>query len=461
MSRRQQITSHELFTHDSIDSLGYDWERVADPDMPPRFPLKVYLPQTTADVVAIVNEARTLKQRLRIRSKGHSSNDLVLAPGGAVLCTEKMNKILAFTPESGTVTVQAGAVLADVDAYLAKEGWGLTIIGDHNHITAGGFASVGGISPASHRHGLFIDTVRAIEYVRWDGQVATCSRATGEAEMHRVLGGTGQHGVLTALTIAIEKMDKTGTILRNDRLITRDLEDFLRASERQIAQPGDAQMERGVWVDYPIAGRRLRVGQFSTYSQPSTSAYHRFRDRLAYGYLHGLGRIAGRLGSRPLEMAVKLLGMIGIILSPRYASTKNIESFTDKVLDSTVGDPTRMLIVLAPMKHYQPLFRELYELCEDLRARTRCFTFISFYVKGIRSRYLSGGGPPADFCELMLYLGVVPEKIAPEMDALVKRIDEMAAARGAFRYMHTKTVSDPALRAKIDPNSRYVAGAGV
>src|SRR5262245_56694974 len=75
---KKRISSHGTFTHASIDSLGYDWERGADPAIRPMFPTKIYLPQTTEDIVRAVNEAKLLGERLTIRSKGHSSNDLVL-----------------------------------------------------------------------------------------------------------------------------------------------------------------------------------------------------------------------------------------------------------------------------------------------------------------------------------------------------------------------------------------------
>lgn len=86
---RKRINSHETFVHDSIDSLGYDWARIADPHITPKFPLKVYLPRTTDDVIEVVNEVKSLGQRLVIRSKGHSSNDLVLFEGGSVLLSPK------------------------------------------------------------------------------------------------------------------------------------------------------------------------------------------------------------------------------------------------------------------------------------------------------------------------------------------------------------------------------------
>ena len=62
-SWRMRITSHETFDHDSIDSLGYDWSRIGHPDIAPKFPLKVYLPRSTEDLVAIVKEAKALGQK--------------------------------------------------------------------------------------------------------------------------------------------------------------------------------------------------------------------------------------------------------------------------------------------------------------------------------------------------------------------------------------------------------------
>src|SRR4029079_14004850 len=63
-SGRMKITSHETFDHDSIVSLGYDWSRIANPETQPKLPLKVYLPQSTEDLVKIVKEARQLGETL-------------------------------------------------------------------------------------------------------------------------------------------------------------------------------------------------------------------------------------------------------------------------------------------------------------------------------------------------------------------------------------------------------------
>ena len=97
----------------------------------------------------MLKEVKQLGETLVVRSKGHSSNDLVLAGGGSMLVTEKLSGSIELDESAMTVTVQGGQISAELDEWLAARGLGLPIIGDHNHITVGGFASVGGISGAS------------------------------------------------------------------------------------------------------------------------------------------------------------------------------------------------------------------------------------------------------------------------------------------------------------------------
>jgi|GEM_PF-1385721 len=453
-SWRMRITSHETFDHDSIDSLGYDWSRIANPAIAPKFPLKVYLPRSTEDLVAIVKEAKALGQTLKVRSKGHSSNDLVLEEGGAVVVTEKLNQVLEINEDTMTAKVQAGAISAQLDDRLATMGLGLPIIGDHNHITVGGFASVGGISPASHRFGLFIDQVKSLEYVTWDGEVINCSRTERPDHFYKVLAGTGQHGIIATMTLNIIRIDKYGTVLENDQHRFRDVESFIQHSKKFIEDPGDSLYERGVWIDFKLPRRRLTVGQFSAYHETEQSRLHKVRNRASYGYLHRIGYMAGRLPPG-VDRTLKYIGTAGVIFSPKFATIKNIEFFTDKILDSTVGDPTRMFIVLAPLHRYEELFRDSFNLMVDWRERTGCFTFVSVYVKCITSEYLSQGTDQKRFCELMFYVGVNNKNMNDEiLEQMTSDFDDITIKHGGFRYMHSKTVKDHRL-AQIDPNAHY------
>lgn len=453
---RSTINSHKGFTHDSIDSLGYDWERIANPAIKPQFPLKVYLPQTTDDIITAVREVKTLGEHLSVRSAGHSSNHLVLNPGGSVLVTRELNQIVACDADTMTVTVQPGVISAELDDRLSTRGLGLPVIGDHNHITVGGFASVGGISPASHRFGLFVDTVERLEYVNWDGDVITASPTENPDQFYAVLAGRGQHGVIANLTLKLIRINKYDTVLKNDETHYFDVTSFIRGAGATIRDPGDALYERGVWLDYPLPwGRHLGVGQFSAYHATDPTGWAKARDYTSYTYLDGLGWAADHLPTS-VGAALKVAGMLGVMMSPRYATVKNIEFFTDRVLDSMVGDPTRMFIVLAPLDRFDDLFQNAYDLMVEFRARHRCFTFVSVYVKSIRSPYLAQGGANDRFCELMFYNGIDNAGMTPAVtEDLVTRLDDIVITNKGFRYMHSLTSNDPDRQRLVDPNFYY------
>jgi hypothetical protein len=454
-SWRGKIESHETLSHDSLDSLGYDWERIGNPKIGPKFPLKVYMPRSPEDVAKAVKECKQLGQELKIRSKGHSSNDLVLAEGGAVLLMQGMDQIIDVDEDGLTATVQGGAISALIDDNLAPLGLGLPVIGDHRDITVGGFASVGGISPASHRFGMFIDNVLAMQFVDWDGEIRRCSPTESSEDFYSLLAGLGRHGVITEVTLRLIRIDKYRTIWENHQDHYRSMDEFIAGTKPIIEEPGDVMMERGVWVEFKFpSGQKLGLGQFSAYKETSQTGIRKARNTGSYGVLHGIGRVAGNLPGK-LDVALKYVGMGGVMLSPKFASIKNIEFFTDKVLDSTVGDPTRMLIVLGPLDRYEQLFRSCWALMDGYRESHGCFTFLSVYVKSIRSDYLARDGQDR-FCELMFYVGVHPDRMTPELlDEIVEQFDDIVIENNAYKYMHTRTTKDPDKRAKVDPNARH------
>lgn len=458
---RRNINQHETFDHDSIDSLFYDWDRIGDPGLAPRAPRKFYVPQNTDDVVAAVIECRTLGQRLIVRSKGHSSNDLVTPVKGAVLLTEKLHGVLDVDAEGLTATAWSGTPSADLDDVLARQGLGLPVIGDHAHITIGGFASVGGITASSFRYGLFADIVEGVEYVDWGGGVHTLTRADDLDEMHRVMLGLGRHGVITKLTVQVVRIRKYEQYWENDAERFESLDEFIAASKELCADPpDDAVFLRGLWLDFPLRGERsLRMGTMSVYREVEPSFTEKAIDAASHGVLHGLGALSGRLPEK-VDRLVKMAGLAGIVFAPKYATVKNAEYFTEKTVDATVGDPQRFLVIISPMDRYEDHFRKLWTILERYRDQTGCFTFLTLYVKSIWSEYLSGGDPDnRRWLEFLFYVGIDPEKMTDELlDRIANELDDFCIEEGAYRYMHTRTGRDPERMAKFDPNAQYNEG---
>jgi hypothetical protein len=452
----KHINSHEKFVHDSIDSLGYDWSRVADPAIEPQYPLRIYLPRTTNDVVEIINEVNGLGLPLTVRAHGHSSNDLVVRDRGTVLLTEKMNKVLDIDAAGLTATVQPGCQSADIDDILADKGLGLLVIGDHAHVTVGGFASVGGISASSFRFGLFVDTVERLEYVTWSGEVLRCSRTERADDFNRVLLGLGRYGVITALTLRIERVDKYQRIWQNNQVHLRSMDTFVKHAVAMIRQPpSDARFMRGMWVD---AGK-FGIGQWSVYVDTPATQVKRLENDASYAVLDGIGYVAGRLPTK-IDQAVKYLGLIGILFPPRYAFQKNAESFSDRIIDSTVGDPTRYLVAIARQSNLDEVCRRLMAVLVRYRKERNCFSVLTMYLKGIRSPHLAGPQPDDDrWAEVLFYVAMRAENMTDALlEQIVDEFDQTCVELGAYRYMHSKTSKDPIRKKLLDPHSRFEAG---
>jgi hypothetical protein len=449
----QRDSAHE----DSLAHLAYDHSRVCDPNSTPRLPFKVYLPHTTEDVVQVVLEAKQSGEPVVVRGRAHSSNHLVTPDRGVVMLTEFMNRILDVDEGAMTVTVQCGAPLRAVDAHLSELGLGLPVLADHDGVTAAGFASVGGISPASHVHGLFVDTVQAMEYVDWRGKVQRCSRTQHRDALLRLLGGTGRHGVITTLTIAVIAVDKSRTVYANRRHLTPSLDGFLSYSGQLIRDPGDAVLERGMWADLPLPGlpATVRLGQFSSYHPTRQRAVKSLWSVVAHGYQQALRPLVSRL---PGELA-RYVDVGTAMFSPGFATMRDLERVCDGTRGAASATPARSFVVLGPADRYSQIVRQLYRAALDERSRSGAVGEISLHVRSVRSPYLSGGDPHGRYCAVSLWLGLNPRRTTDEvLRRLVADVDDVAVANGAYRSLDSLTSSEPTIRERVDPNTQYAGG---
>ncbi|MGH3433775.1 MAG: hypothetical protein ACRDQB_13160, partial [Thermocrispum sp.] len=219
--------------------------------------------------------------------------------------------------------------------------------------------------------------------------------------------------------------------------------------------PEPALYARALWVDTGGAG----FGQVSAYHRTSARPDRVARSRLAEGYHRLVGVAATRLPPTAGAVA-KYAGVAGMLLPPAYTTVARVERFADDLADATVGEPSRMLIAIAPAETVAETARELLEVCAEAR-ESGAVGAVALYVKPIRSGYLSGDRPEQRHAELTLVLTVDPVRLTEDALAkVVDRVDDVAIAHGALRYLHTRTSADPQRRRQLDPNARYTSGGG-
>ncbi|PWV70131.1 FAD/FMN-containing dehydrogenase [Nocardia neocaledoniensis] len=410
-----------------------------------------YLPRDTADVVRTVRDSRDRAERLTVRGGEQTEESYGLTDQRGVLSLRKMNSVLDINLGRRTVRVQAGAKLSEIDRRLGAHGLGLPVVGDHRDITAGGFASVGGVSTASHRYGMFIDQIVDLEYVDPDGRIGTCGRAHHTERFQRILGAGGRAGIITALTLDVVEVDKDHTWLTTDADRFLDFDSFVEHATTEITNPGSAALQVGRWVDTaPLKVARpvgtgqvtlgaVRFGQWSSLYPATPTRGLRARREVGTRTRKSLGAIASAAGGRA-GMPVRNAAAGALMFAPKVLTIRDAEYLADTVISSSERGPAYRVGVFAPLANYGSVFYGLHDLFAEHRERTGCFTVISAMTYGVRSPYLRAeaaarGLAPADYGLITFTCRLRPSALPSEqLREIVAGIDDICRSEQALRY---------------------------
>jgi glycolate oxidase FAD binding subunit len=94
-------------------------------------------------------------------------------PLDTVVRTTALDRVIDYSPEDQTITVEAGMRLAALDAVLAQHDQLLPIdVGNRNEATIGGAIATNAFGAQRHRYGSIKDLIVGVEFVRPDGVTA-------------------------------------------------------------------------------------------------------------------------------------------------------------------------------------------------------------------------------------------------------------------------------------------------
>ncbi|NUP25291.1 MAG: FAD-binding oxidoreductase [Nocardia sp.] len=410
-----------------------------------------YLPRDTADVVRTVRNSRDRSRPLTVHGGDPATDGLTLPDQQTVVSLRRMNAIVDLNLGRRTVRVQAGARLSDIDRRLAAHGLGLPVIGDHRDITAGGFASVGGVSTASHRHGLFIDQIVDLEYVDPDGRIGTCGRAHHTERFHRILGAGGRAGIITALTLDTVQVDKDNTWLSTDSRRFLDFDSFVDYAYAEVSRPRDAVLQVGRWVDTaplkmsrPVGAGQVqlgtvRFGQWSSLYPTAPTRSLRARREVGSRARKSLGAIASATPGKA-GMPVRNAAAGAVMFTPKVLTLRDAEYLADTVISSSERGPAYRVGIFAPLSNYTSVFYRLHDLFNGHRERTGCFTVISAMTYGVRSAHLRAESaahslPAADHGLITFTCRLRPNALPSEqLRDIVTGIEEICRSENSMRY---------------------------
>ena len=128
---------------------------------------------------------------------GRSYGDVCLLKDGTLLQTTSMNRLLAFDPNTGLLTAEAGITLAQILDFAVPRGFFLPVSPGTKYVTLGG-AIANDIHGKNHEAaGSFGNHVPQFELVRSNGNRMLCSPRENPDYYAATIGGMGLTGVIT------------------------------------------------------------------------------------------------------------------------------------------------------------------------------------------------------------------------------------------------------------------------
>nr|WP_183855432.1 FAD-binding oxidoreductase [Prosthecomicrobium pneumaticum] len=199
---------------------------------------------------------------LLAHGNGRSYGDVALNPGGALIAMRRLDRFIAFDPETGLLTCEAGVTLAEILAVLARpaadgSGWLLPVMPGTRFVTVGGAIANDVHGKNAHREGSFGRHVEAIELARSDAGRLVCTRTENAGLFAATLGGLGLTGLILSATLRLRRV--AGLALETEDIRFDTLADFFRLD----AESADGWEYTAAWVDCLARGPRLGRGLYS------------------------------------------------------------------------------------------------------------------------------------------------------------------------------------------------------
>ena len=164
-------------------------------------PALVAFPESSDDVVAVVQYASRHGLRVAPQGTGHNAGPLGSLEGTVLVSTSRMRGV-TIDAQARRARVAAGTLWLEVTEPASEVGLA-PLSGSSPDVSVVGYSLGGGVGWLGRKHGLSANSILAIELVTADGRLRRVD-ADHDADLFWALrGGGGSFGVVTAMEIAL------------------------------------------------------------------------------------------------------------------------------------------------------------------------------------------------------------------------------------------------------------------
>jgi FAD/FMN-containing dehydrogenase len=182
---------------------------------------------------------------------GRSYGDSCVNEGRELVDCRRLNRILGFDEETGTVRCESGVSLSEIIAVFLPKGWFLPVTPGTRFVTVGGAIANDVHGKNHHRAGTFGAHVRQIALHRSSNGLVICNADRNSEMLQATIGGLGLTGVIAWADIQLRPV--AGPWMDAELVPFPTLDSFL-----DISRESDSHFEYTVaWLDC-FAGKDAR-----------------------------------------------------------------------------------------------------------------------------------------------------------------------------------------------------------
>ncbi len=165
-------------------------------------PATLARPRTEDEIRSVLADAARAGLTVKVRGAGHSFTDIACTDG-VMVSLDRYNRVLDVDRGAGTVTVEAGITIKELNRQLAEVGLAMSNLGDIAYQSI-----AGAISTATHGTGINFGNlatfVTHLTLVCADGSTLRCSPEADEQTFRAAQVSLGSLGVISTVTLRCE-----------------------------------------------------------------------------------------------------------------------------------------------------------------------------------------------------------------------------------------------------------------
>ncbi len=212
-------------------------------------PCHVFRPERGRELAAIL--ASDARPSYIPRGLGRSYGDAALNRESGVISHLRLNRFLAFDPETGVLECEAGVSFAEILQYFLPRGFFLPVTPGTKFVTVGGAIAADVHGKNHHRDGTVANFVRDFKLLTPAGEILLCSPTSHSEIFWGTFGGMGLTGVILSARLALRRVESAYVFV--DYQKTRNFEEAIR-----VMGESDREYQYSVaWIDCLATGSSL------------------------------------------------------------------------------------------------------------------------------------------------------------------------------------------------------------